>query len=66
LPAQPAQPEGATLLPASETTTAAALAAATRPERSPQQEAEMEADAVFAKLKSMKGPEVDEEDGDQP
>jgi hypothetical protein len=65
-PTQPAPAEGATLLPASETTTAAAAlaaAAAVRPERSAQQEADREADAVFAKLKSMKGPEEDR-DGD--
>ncbi len=53
--------EGATLLPASETTTAAAAAvaaaAAARPERSAEREASAEADAVFAKLKSLKGPE---------
>ncbi len=57
--------EGATLLPASETTTpAAALAAAAlRPERSAEKEAADEASAVFAKLKSMKGP-VAEEDED--
>ena len=50
--------EGATLLPASETTTVAAAAvaaAASRPERTAKQEEEAEADAVFAKLKSMKG-----------
>ena len=56
----PAAPvvEGATLLPASETTTpAAALAAAAlKPERSAEREAADEASAVFAKLKSMKGP----------
>ena len=49
---------GATLLPASETTTAAAQAAAAatvRPERSEQRAAADEADAVLAKLKSMKG-----------
>jgi uncharacterized protein len=65
-PSQPAQAEGPTLLPASETTTtaAAALAAAAsaRPERSAEKEAAMEADAVFAKLKSMKGAD---EDSDQ-
>ena len=53
--------EGATLLPASQTTAAAALAAAAlRPapssERDQKREEEREADAVFAKLKSMKGP----------
>ena len=60
-----AAPEGATLLPASETTTAAAAlaAAALRPERSAEKEAADEASAVFAKLKSMKGPHTDEGDG---
>ncbi len=53
-------PEGATLLPASETT-AAALAQATA-EESPADE-EREADAVFAKLKSMTAPE--EPDGEE-
>jgi hypothetical protein len=64
-PSQPGPAEGSTLLPASETTTAAAAlaAAAVRPERSAQQEADREADAVFAKLKSMKGPDEDR-DGD--
>jgi hypothetical protein len=54
--------EGATLLPAAQTTTAAAAAlsaAANRPTHNPEKqaerEAEREADAVFAKLKSMKG-----------
>jgi hypothetical protein len=56
--------EGATLLPASETTTpAAALAAAAlRPERSAEKEAADEASAVFAKLKSMKGPVADDDE----
>ncbi|MEO8668942.1 MAG: cell cycle transcriptional regulator TrcR [Bauldia sp.] len=55
--------QGATLLPASQTTTAAAAAlaaAASRPSQNPERQAEREAsreaDAVFAKLKSMKGP----------
>ena len=50
--------EGATLLPAAQTTTAAAAlaAAASRPAPSAEKEAELDADAVFAKLKSMKGP----------
>jgi hypothetical protein len=54
-----AQPEGATLLPAAQTTTAAAAlaAAASRPAQSAEKEAAAEADAVFAKLKSLKGPE---------
>ena len=59
--------EGPTLLPASQTTTAAAAAvaaAASRPARSAEQEANAEADAVFAKLKSIKGAvESDEEPG---
>jgi hypothetical protein len=33
-----------------------------RPAPSPEKEAELEADAVFAKLKSMKGPAVDEDE----
>jgi uncharacterized protein len=54
----PAEPVGATLLPAAQTTTAAALAAAAvRPAPSAEKEAQSEADAVFAKLKSLKGPE---------
>jgi hypothetical protein len=53
------EPVGATLLPAAQTTTAAAAlaAAASRPAPSAEKEAEREADAVFAKLKSMKGPD---------
>jgi hypothetical protein len=55
------EPEGSTLLPASQTTAAEALAAAAaRPEASKVQqkrEEEREADAVFAKLQSLKGPE---------
>jgi uncharacterized protein len=60
-PRPPAPAEGPTLLPASETTTMAAAAAlaaaASRPERSAAKEEADEASAVFAKLKSMKGPE---------
>lgn len=66
--------EGATLLPASETTTvaAAAAAAATRPSSSSKhvggddetaKEADLDADAVFAKLKSMKGPAANDDGG---
>ena len=65
-PPGPAPAEGSTLLPASETTTVAAAAAlaaaASRPERSAEKEAADEASAVFAKLKSMKGPVEDDED----
>ena len=65
-PQPPVAPEGATLLPASETTTtaaAAALAAAvSRSERSPERAAADEASAVFAKLKSMKGPQENTDD----
>ncbi len=65
-PPQEAQPEGATLLPASETTTAAAQAvAAAKSEPTPgdvQRAADREANAVFAKLKSMTGPESSEDD----
>jgi hypothetical protein len=55
--------EGATLLPASETTTVAAQAAAAaqRPERTAEAEARDEATAVFAKLKSMKGASDEDE-----
>jgi hypothetical protein len=55
--------EGSTLLPASQTTAAQALAAAAAAraaptsERDQKREEEREADAVFAKLKSLKGPE---------
>lgn len=57
--------EGATLLPASETTAAEALAAAAAKPESPsgieqQREEEREADAVFAKLQSLKGAEEPE------
>ena len=61
--------EGATLLPASETTTVAAAAvaaAAIRPERTAKQEEEAEADAVFAKLKSMKGAEPSDDQSGAP
>jgi hypothetical protein len=59
-----AQPVGATLLPADQTTTQAAAlaAAASRPAPSAEKEAEREADAVFAKLKSLKGPEPQSDD----
>lgn len=61
-PRPPVDAEGATLLPAQETATPAATfmeEAAPNAER----EAEIEADAVFAKLKSIKGPEEADEDG---
>jgi hypothetical protein len=60
----PEQPAGATLLPADQTTTAAAAlaAAAQRPTQSPEREAEREADAVFAKLKSMNRKEEQDEE----
>ena len=66
-PPQDAQPEGATLLPASETTARAALADTSASDEPPAADAERdanrEADAVFAKLKSMTGPESpDDED----
>ncbi len=61
LPHHEPVPEGATLLPASETITAAA-AAVSAPAPNAEREAEREADAVFAKLKSMKGPEEPEEE----
>ena len=58
------EPVGATLLPADQTTTAAAAlaAAATRPTVNPEREAEREADAVFAKLKSMNRREEQDEE----
>ncbi len=65
LPPQEAQPEGATLLPASQTTAPAEPADTAAPETAPadsEREAEREADAVFAKLKSMTGPEESEDD----
>jgi hypothetical protein len=56
--------EGATLLPAAQTTTAAAAlaAAASRPAPSAEKQAELDADAVFAKLKSLKGREEDKDE----
>jgi hypothetical protein len=66
-PATAAQPEGATLLPATHTTAAAAAAALAaaamttqNPERAAEREAVREADAVFAKLKSMKSADKQE------
>jgi hypothetical protein len=47
------EPQGSTLLPADQTTAAEAMAAAAR--RRPDREEQLDADAVFAKLKSMKG-----------
>jgi len=67
-PGEVPEPEGATLLPASQTTAAEALAAAASrsapqpSEREQKREEEREADAVFAKLKSMKGPEENAEE----
>jgi uncharacterized protein len=62
----PVVASGPTLLPASETTTVAAQAAAAanvRPDRSEKRAEADEADAVLAKLKSMKGaPQKDEEE----
>lgn len=60
-PQQPAEPEGATLLPAEQTATAPEPLAASEAAANAENEAEIEADAVFAKLKSMKGPEDSEE-----
>ena len=63
LPPEPAPAEeGSTLLPASATTAADALAAAAVKPAAPSEdeqkrEEEREADAVFAKLKSLKGPD---------
>ncbi len=69
LPAQEAQPEGSTLLPASETTARAAAAAADAAASEPapgdaERDANREASAVFAKLKSMVGPEQSDDDED--
>ncbi len=68
-PPQEGQPEGATLLPASETTATAPLAdtaaGGTAPadaERDAERDADREANAVFAKLKSMTGPEDSADD----
>ena len=55
----PAQPEGATLLPAS--VTIAPREAPAPAAREVEREAEREADAVFAKLKSMKGRDEDDD-----
>jgi hypothetical protein len=66
-PGEALEPEGATLLPASRTTAAEALAAAAAraaappSEREQKREEEREADAVFAKLQSLKGPEEQEQ-----
>ena len=65
LPPQEAQPEGATLLPASETIITAAEAHAAEDKQAPadaERDASREADAVFAKLKSMTGPEESEDE----
>jgi hypothetical protein len=67
-PGEAPEPEGATLLPASHTTAAEALAAAAArsapqpTEREQKREEEREADAVFAKLQSMKRPEESPEE----
>ncbi len=60
-PPQEAAAEGATLLPASETTAAAALAEAAAAKDTPADE-ERQADAVFAKLKSMTAPADDDDE----
>jgi hypothetical protein len=64
--APPREPgtEGEVLLPAEETTAADALAAAALRSyrRDEPKEDELDADAVFAKLKSLKGPVEDDED----
>ena len=64
-PAQPVEAEGAVLLPADETAEQPpvfALDDAPPSVSTAEEEAEAEADAVFAKLKSMKGPETSDED----
>ncbi|MCW5713622.1 MAG: DUF1013 domain-containing protein [Bauldia sp.] len=60
MPQQDVPIAGPTLLPASETTTAEALAAAARRRGAP--EGELDADAVFAKLKSIKSAASDDEE----
>jgi hypothetical protein len=65
--AAPTPEPGSTLLPADETTTAEALAAAARgtdraEESAGREEADLDADTVFAKLKSLKGEEEAGED----
>jgi hypothetical protein len=60
LPQQEAPPEGATLLPASATT----AARAEETERDGAADADREANAVFAKLKSMTGPETSDDEDD--
>lgn len=66
MPAPAPESEGSTLLPAAQTTAAAALAAAARPtapsEQEQKREDDLEADAVLAKLKSMKGGEDEAKD----
>ena len=68
-PQQEAPAEGATLLPASTTTAAAAALAAAaandgaaKSERDAKRDADREADAILAKLKSMIGPKPSEEE----
>jgi hypothetical protein len=55
------EPAGATLLPASQTTSPSALVGASERTPSPAEKEELDADAVFAKLKSLKGPEEKED-----
>ncbi len=59
---EPVQAEGATLLPASETIAPREYSTPATPSRDAEREAEREADAVFAKLKSMKGRDEDDEE----
>jgi hypothetical protein len=65
-----AEAEGSTLLPASQTTAAALAAAAAKPEApskvEQKREEEREADAVFAKLQSLKRPEEATEESEKP
>ena len=65
LPPQEAAPEGATLLPASETIAPREFEEIPARDAA-EREAEREADAVFAKLKSMKGTDDEEEVGAAP
>lgn len=63
LPEQPAEEQGATLLSAAETVKTPTPAPPSQtPDADMREEADMEADAVFAKLKSMNAPEPPDED----
>jgi len=64
---RPVEAPGSTLLPAEETTAAEALAAAARTRTpSPKEQEQIDADAVFAKLSSMKAPAEEEPAEEKP